>query len=85
VGEVFEHLVVELERKAADRWLVGPHDAQGRRDEHASPAGYLDQLGGDGWELVSVTPLHARSSLGGVQTDVVMYTLRRPARPRPRP
>jgi len=77
VSDRFEHRVVEVERKDHDRWLIGPRSTKGRA-VHGDPAEYLDEQAGDGWELVSVTPLHARSSLGGVQTDVVMYTLRRP-------
>jgi hypothetical protein len=78
VAHGFEHRVVEVERKDRHRWLVRPADGTGRTVEYASPADYLDLLGGDGWELVSVTPMHARSSFGGVQTNIVMYTLRRP-------
>jgi hypothetical protein len=69
---------VELERKDQDRWLHSGGATGGRKVTYSGPAEYLDAAGADGWELVSVTPMHARSSLGGVQTNVVMYTLRRP-------
>ena len=73
----YEHLVVELERKDQDRWQNSGPATGGRKVTYSGPADYLDSVSSEGWELVSVTPMHARSSLGGVQTNVVMYTLRR--------
>jgi len=70
--------LVEISIKHGDHWYVDPSRILTEKNEEGIiHCDDINQMGEEGWELISVTPFEGGEIHGGV-TDSVLFTFKRP-------